>query len=154
MNYHRLVFISVAVLVMLSANALSQERGFGVGIIIGEPTGFSMKGWLNSKSAIDVGLAWSFVKESSFHVHADYLMHSFNVFETKEKIPLYYGIGGRIKTGKSQDARVGIRGVIGIGYMFKDAPLDLFLEVAPVIDLTPATELQINAGFGIRYFFE
>ena len=123
------------------------------GVIIGEPTGFSFKGWLDSKSAFDAGLAWSFVRGGSFHIHADYLFHSFGVFNTTEKIPLYFGVGGRIKTYKDEDARVGVRGVIGVGYFFKDAPVDLFLEVAPVIDLTPATELQVNAGFGARYFF-
>ncbi len=134
--------------------AQSQDHGVGAGIIIGEPTGFSFKGWLDGKSAVDVGLAWSFVRESSFHIHADYLYHSFGVFKSEEKIPLYFGVGGRIKTSKSSDARIGIRGVIGVGYFFKDAPVDLFLEVAPVIDLAPATELQINAGFGARYFFK
>jgi hypothetical protein len=143
----------VFVMVALHTNARSQDSGFGAGIIIGEPTGFSLKGWLDAKSAIDAGLAWSFVRGSSFHIHADYLFHSFNVFNTTEKIPLYFGVGGRIKTSKDSDSRVGVRGVIGVGYFFKDAPVDLFLEVAPVIDLTPATELQINAGFGARYWF-
>ena len=35
------------------SSARSQDHGFGAGIIIGEPTGFSFKGWLDGKSAID-----------------------------------------------------------------------------------------------------
>ncbi|HTK82027.1 MAG TPA: hypothetical protein VL633_07025 [Bacteroidota bacterium] len=148
-----MVLLVLLSLLALPATGRSQGSGFGVGVIVGEPTGFSFKGWMDSKSAIDAGLAWSFVRGTSFHVHADYLFHSFGVFNSEETIPLYFGVGGRIKTVSGGDARLGVRGVIGIGYFFKDAPVDLFLEVAPVLDLTPATEMQVNAGFGARYFF-
>ena len=153
MRFHVIVLVAGSLLLALPSVSRGQDRSVGLGIIIGEPTGFSFKGWLDSKSAIDIGLAWSFVREGSFHLHADYLFHSFHVFETTETVPLYFGIGGRVKTGKNADARVGVRGVIGIGYFFKDAPVDLFLEVAPILDLTPETELQVNAGFGARFFF-
>ena len=132
----------------------AQERGFGVGVIVGEPTGISLKGWLNSINAIDAGLAWSFHRQTSFDLHADYLWHSFHVFQTRERIPLYYGIGARIKTARNgADARFGARVVLGVAYLFRDAPVDLFLEVAPIVDIAPATELDGNAGFGVRFYF-
>ncbi|MBI1806448.1 MAG: hypothetical protein HYR76_05295 [Ignavibacteria bacterium] len=134
--------------------SFSQDRGFGIGILIGEPTGVSVKGWLNATNAIDAGVAWSFVRETSFHIHGDYLWHSFDVFKSSEKIPLYYGIGGRIKTGRHQDTRLGLRVVVGVGYIFRNAPVDLFFEVAPIVDLAPSTELQGNVGLGARFFFQ
>ncbi|MBI1805172.1 MAG: hypothetical protein HY033_03650 [Ignavibacteriae bacterium] len=133
--------------------ALSQERGFGAGILIGEPTGFSVKGWVSDNNAIDAGIAWSFYREASIHIHADYLWHSFNVFHTQEKIPIYYGIGGRIRTAKHGDAQLGVRVVVGVGYIFRNAPVDLFLEVAPIVDLAPSTELSGNGGIGARFWF-
>ncbi|MBI4549134.1 MAG: hypothetical protein HY707_14215 [Ignavibacteriae bacterium] len=143
----------IVCLLLVTTSSLSQDRGFGIGVIVGEPTGISMKGWLSSTSALDVGLAWSFAKETSFHIHGDYLLHSFNVFKTQERIPLYYGIGGRIKTGRREDDRVGLRMVVGIGYIFRDAPVDLFVEVAPILDLAPSTDFRMNAGLGARFFF-
>ncbi len=148
-----IIFIFILI-VSASLKSFSQDNGFGVGILVGEPTGISMKGWLTKKTAFDVGVAWSFIKETSFHIHADYLMHSFNVFETEENIPLYYGIGGRIKIGEHDKSRLGFRMVGGIEYLFRDAPFDLFLEVAPILDLVPKTELTFNGGFGARYFFD
>lgn len=148
-----IILIGIMVLFGISSYALGQDRGLGVGILIGEPTGFSVKGWVNSTNAIDAGIAWSFERETSFHVHADYLWHSFDVFKTSERIPLYYGIGGRIKTGKHADARFGVRVVVGIGYIFRDAPFDLFFEAAPIVDVAPTTELQGNIGLGARFFF-
>ncbi len=151
---HYVYHLALLVLLALACTAASaQPRGFGVGIILGEPTGFSFKGWTSETNAIDGGLAWSFAHETSFHVHADYLWHAFHVFKTTETIPVYYGIGGRIKTGRSEDARVGVRVVVGIEYIFRNAPVDLFFEVAPIVDFAPSTDLDGNAGIGARFYF-
>ncbi len=154
MNTLRYFFFVLCFLFVFITSSLSQDHGFGIGIIIGEPTGISMKGWLSGTTAIDGGLAWSFVRNGSFHIHADYLWHSFDVFHTEERVPLYYGIGGRIKTEHQEDARLGVRVVVGVGYLFRDAPVDLFLEIAPIVDLAPSTELEVNAGFGARFWFK
>ena len=130
----------------------AQERGFGLGIILGEPTGISAKKWLNSHSAIDGAVAWSLVTPSSFHLHADYLFHDFNIFNVKKgKLPLYFGIGFRVRIGNED--RIGIRIPVGICYIFEQAPLDIFYELGPVLDLTPVTKLRLTSSIGIRYFF-
>lgn len=137
----------------LGVCAQSQEKGLGVGIIVGEPTGISVKNWLSARTAVDAAFAWSFVRESAFHVHANYLVHLFDAIKSEEPFYFYYGGGGRIKASKSDRARVGIRGVAGIGYMLQQIPIDFFLEASPIFDLSPATEISINAGVGARYFF-
>ncbi|HZY10518.1 MAG TPA: hypothetical protein VFF29_05130 [Bacteroidota bacterium] len=154
MSIRRIVFCFLTIIVLLPFYSPAQDKGFGIGAIIGEPTGISIKNWLTSSTAIDAALAWSFVRETSFHIHADYLFHSHDAIKTEEPVILYFGIGGRIKTGKNEQALFGARGVIGIAYFFEKAPVDLFLEAAPIIDLTPATAFRFNAGFGIRYFFK
>ena len=134
-----------------SGNVAAQDSGFGLGIILGEPTGISFKNWIGSSTAIDGGIAWSFSNNNSLHLHMDYLVHNFNIFKAKKgKLALYYGIGGRIMTEKS---RVGIRIPVGINYIFGDAPLDIFFELAPVLDLVPSTEFGLTGGIGIRYYF-
>ncbi len=152
----RIIIATVLGLLLAAAPSVlrAQERGFGLGIIMGEPTGISMKGWTGENNAIDAGVAWSFRTPSSFHLHADYLWHSYGVFKTSERIPLYYGVGGRVKIGRDgEDSRFGVRVVLGIDYMVKSAPVDVFLEIAPVMDLTPATELTANGGLGVRFWF-
>ena len=49
----------------------------GAGIILGEPTGVSLKYWLTETSALDAGFTWSFVDENAFQIQADYLIHNF-----------------------------------------------------------------------------
>jgi len=140
-------------IVLFSVVARSQEKGFGLGIILGEPTGISAKKWLDDKSALDGAVAWSLVTPSSFHLHIDYLYHKFNIFDVqKGKLPLYFGIGARIRIGDVED-RLGIRIPVGICYIFEQSPLDIFFELGPVLDLTPATRLRLTGSIGIRYFF-
>jgi hypothetical protein len=153
MKYFQAIVTIFIFLILTSSQLFSQSHGTGIGIIIGEPTGISIKGWLSSKSALDAGLAWSFTHEASIHVHADYLIHSFDVFDKPNELNLYYGIGGRIKVGNDEKARLGMRMVGGLDYMFRNAPFDLFLEIAPILDFVPETKLNANAGFGARFFF-
>jgi hypothetical protein len=140
--------------------ANSQVKGFGAGIIIGEPTGISVKGWLSPKTAIDAAIAWSFVSQSSMHIHADYLWHTSSLISSSSgELPFYYGIGGRLKFENNSDhsssgTRLGVRVPVGLSYEFNNAPVDIFLEVVPVLDLTPETSLTINSGLGARFYFK
>jgi hypothetical protein len=150
----RTAMLALALLLALAWTpaARAQTKGFGLGVILGEPTGFSFKGWTGPTTAIDAALAWSFVDETTFHVHIDYLWHNASI-TNKPEMPVYYGIGGRIKTGGHGDDRIGIRGVWGLNYYLPDAPIDLFVELAPILDFSPTTDFSINGGLGARYFF-
>ena len=149
----RFVFILAFISLFLSSSAAAQERGFGIGVILGEPTGFSLKGWTSNNTAVDFGVAWSFVDEGSLHFHADYLVHNFNLFKPKRgKLLFYYGVGGRVKIRDNGD-RVGIRVPVGLSYIPEGTSLDIFFEVAPVLDVAPKTEFEFTAGIGIRYYF-
>jgi hypothetical protein len=132
--------------------ARAQESGFGAGIVFGEPTGISLKGWTSRANAIDAGLAWSFRSSGSLHLHGDYLWHFRDVFPRAEQLVLYAGPGGRIRLAHGSSV-IGIRIVMGAEYWIPRAPLDLFLEIAPIVNFAPATDGEFNAGIGIRVFF-
>lgn len=138
---------------LYASTASAQSRGFGLGIIAGEPTGLSGKFWTGQKTGIDFAAAWSVEKHQSFNFHADYLIHDFGVFKVnKGKMALYYGIGGRLVDTEG-DSFIGVRVPIGINYLFATSPLDLFLEIAPVLNLSPDTDLDFDGGLGIRFWF-
>lgn len=65
----------------------------------------------------------------------------------------YNGPGIKILTGGSNDAKLGIRGVAGIGWFIEGAPIDVFFETAPVVYIIPGTILKIDGGIGARYYF-
>lgn len=142
-----LLFIGASIL----NNAQAQYRpgNTELGIILGEPTGISIQVWQTGTTAIDGALAWSFGRDDKVHVHADYLIH--NPLETNRgSLTFYYGIGGRAIL--ADDARFGARIPLGLQYIIPDSRVSLFFEVAPIFDLIPATDFDVNGGIGVRYF--
>jgi len=130
---------------------------FGLGIILGEPTGISAKYWLSRTSALDFAAAWSFDGDDEFQFHSDYLMHFYDVIHVQEgKLPVYFGFGARIKHEKHRhdhDTVFGIRVPVGFSYELSRVPVELFGEFVPVLDIAPDTEGDINIGVGVRYYF-
>ncbi len=108
--------------------------------------------WTSRTTAFDAAAAWSLLGDQGYiHIHADFLLH-FDVFDVQRgELPLYFGIGGRLLL--ANDPTIGIRVPIGIAYQFDGAPLDAFLEVAPILDLLPASGFNFNSAIGLRYFF-
>jgi hypothetical protein len=130
----------------------AQTDVFGVGVLLGEPTGISAKVRLGPTSAIDAAAAWSFVDEGSFYFHADYLMHFPDVLTVDPgELPLYVGVGGMVSL--REDPLLGIRIPVGLAYEFETAPLDVFFEIAPGMGIFPETSLEFGGGIGIRYYF-
>ena len=132
--------------------SVAQERGFGLGVIIGDPTGFSAKLWTSPVNAFDFALGWS-MGGDQVNIHADYLWHSFETIHSSELFPLYYGFGGRVITGPGNDGSVAVRGVFGIAWLPHNTPIDVFLELVPTLQITSSTGFGIDAGIGARYYF-
>jgi hypothetical protein len=139
-----------------SQRLLLSDRGrFGIGAMVGEPTGLSMKYWLSEKNAVDLGAAWSFEDHGSFQLQSDFLTHKFDIFPVDYgELPLYFGIGGRVKFPDHGETRAGVRVPVGVSYFFPDVPIELFAEVAPIMDVTPSTHFCVNGGIGVRYYFK
>ena len=142
------------ILIFSSVNSFSQDKGFGAGIILGEPTGISAKYWLNNVNAFDYALGSSFASNGRIHLHIDYVWHTFDPFPSTETFVLYYGPGIRVKTREFGNSVLGIRGVMGLAWFVKTAPIDVFVEIVPVLNLTPDVNMSLNAGLGARFYFE
>lgn len=149
------------------AAADGAEKGsLGVGVVIGEPTGVAAKLYLQDDQAIQAALGLAFVS-SGFHVHADYVFHPW-ILEDREAftLPAYIGPGVRLMQhragrGADDDFRIGPRAVIGMLFDFKEIPLDVFVEVAGVVELRFGSSdddvngfgVALNGGLGGRYYF-
>jgi hypothetical protein len=145
--------ILVVFLSLLASSAYAQYQGIGIGLILGEPTGVSLKHWIDRNTAVDGAIAWSFADEGAFHIHGDYLIHNFTLITVENgKLPFYYGVGARIKT--TSDVALGVRVPVGLSYIFNDQPIDLFMEIVPLLDLIPKTNFRLNAAIGGRYYID
>ncbi|HEY4731941.1 MAG TPA: hypothetical protein VIH66_01695 [Gammaproteobacteria bacterium] len=132
----------------------AQGNNFDAGIIVGDPTGLSIKGWLNNAQAYDAAASWSSGKNDEFYIHADYLHHDYTLIKVTQgrgSLPVYYGIGARILNQDNKDTEAGIRIPVGLDYKVDKMPLSLFVEIVPRLDVTPDTEFELDAAAGVRY---
>lgn len=136
-----------------NAQAATGNGGnFGVGFMVGEPTGVSIKNWNNEFTAVAIGAAWSLSgRNEALHLHTDFLVHSwFEDVETRG-LNFYYGLGIRVIF--EDDPNFGARFPIGLNYVFQNVPFDMFVEAVPILDISPELEFAGNGAFGIRYYF-
>ena len=157
------LFLSLAV---LSTTIDARQGGnFGLGAVLGDPTGLSMKYWLRKDNAVSGALAFGtyrhhyyndhhdgwYDEEVNIHLHANYLWHSFSALPVQRgELPLYWGAGGRLLMG--HDFAMGVRGCGGIEYL-PLAPIDIFLELGVIIDFVGHVGGDVDLGLGLRYFF-
>lgn len=138
------------------------EKGtFGAGLIIGEPTGMCARLYLNDDQALQAAAGFAFVG-GGIHMHVDYVFHPL-ILQTRDSFVLlaYLGPGVRLiqyRDGRDADfVALGVRGVGGLLFDFKDNPLDAFVEVAGVLEFGFADDEgfgpALNAAAGARYYF-
>lgn len=136
------------------SQSLPQDKKFGVGLMLGEPTGASLKYWLSDVSAIDGVVGISLDDKNNFAAHADYLYHLNDVIQLDQnRMPIYFGGGPRFKVRDGKDDLFGIRAVAGVAYIFDDIPVDVFVEAGPVFDVSPDFEVRYTVGVGARFWF-
>jgi len=155
----------LAILTLLLVTGVAHADGrvdkgaFGLGIVLGEPTGICGKLYVKDDQAIAVAAGGAFIK-GGLQITGDYLFHPFILQERDSFVmPFYVGPGIRLidYNGNSGYFATGARVVVGMLFDFKEAPLDAFVEVAGVIEtgFTGGHGLgaALNAGVGIRYYF-
>lgn len=148
----RLVLAILLFCILSLGGAFAETETFGVGVLLGEPTGISAKLRLGPTSALDAAAAWSFTKNGAFYFHGDYLFHFNDVLHVNPgELPVYVGIGGKLLL--KDDPRLGARIPLGLAYEFAEAPLDVFFEIAPGVGIFPETDIDFGGGIGIRYYF-
>lgn len=139
------------------------EKGtFGIGLMIGLPTGIAAKLYLEDDRAVQGAFGVNLISEG-IHVHADYVFHPY-ILQDKEEftMPVYAGPGARLvqyRKGRDGDnyMALGARGVFGMMFDFKNIPLDAFLEAAFVLEYGFADDegfgVTLDVGGGARYYF-
>ncbi len=155
---------TLIVVTMVVVTGLARTQGkFGVGVIIGEPTGVAWKYRTGGVNAVDGAIGLSPGDRARFHVDYLWEKHSFQ----EENLSLHYGAGLAFGVGDSRalalengdtyvfvrrDLGFAFRGVAGLTYTFPRSPFDAFVEIAPLLIVTPAGGMGIDAALGVRIY--
>lgn len=150
-----LTMVLTTAVVMLSD---AQVYKTGIGLRIGTGNGFTVKHFINNKSAIEGLLV---TKWHGFDIAGLFEIHN-QAFDV-DNMDWYYGFGAHIgfyegdhiewSVPESTYSVLGVDGIIGLEYTFKDAPINLGLDLKPALNLTGYTGLWAEFGFSVRYVF-
>lgn len=156
-------------LIFAPQDASAQESKFGLGGIVGSPTGASFKINLNERNALDFALGFGFFGGNYARLHAQYLWDKNLLQMDRANMDFYFGagvqVGGYVGHGHHHHdedhpghhdhhgAWLGARVPLGLDFPFKSRPLDVFIELAPVIWFIQDVDFNIEGAVGARYWF-
>lgn len=146
---------TVVVLLLALVTVAGVSAQTSVGVIAGEPTGLSVRQVLGGIASLDLAVAWSLVPRGeneaggSLYVHLDYQQYFEQINVDVVQLLFFVGIGPKIYL--SDVPVIGARVPVGLFYNFPDLPLEAFLEIAPGLNLIPATEFDVMGAIGLRY---
>ena len=161
------LFVSIVVtFALISGTALAQstlaERGpFGLGVMYGMTgpnprylAGISAKYFLDETNAFDGAILRRLSANNDYYIWADCLYHFRSLITVEQgELPVYLGIGGRLKLQEHSEDKFGVRFPVGLAYEFAGAPVDLFLEVVPIWDVAVSYDFDLEGGIGVRFYF-
>jgi hypothetical protein len=135
---------------------------FGIGLIVGDPTGFTAKLMFAGFNGIQIHLGWGLAGRGRFVLIVDYLFHFVDLIPPARgagRFAPYIGIGGHLglrsgnEKNNNDDVFLGVRVPFGLAFILSSVPVEIFAEVALGLGLIPGTELLIDGGIGARYYF-
>ncbi len=138
-----------------------QRKNFGFGVIVGDPTGGTLKFFTQRNNAFVIDFGASYF--GSPRIGVDYLWQ-FNAFNS-DIANLYAGSGGTIGFGRGDgfyykdkyireknNVGLGARGVFGVNFIPRRTPLEVFFEVGVLLTLTPDFGSSADVGVGMRFY--
>ncbi|MBC7662060.1 MAG: hypothetical protein H7249_20385 [Chitinophagaceae bacterium] len=129
-------------------------RNFGLGIVVAGPTGLTGEYVYGHNRDVAASIGWA---TDSLYLTID---HHWNrkdwIKADGVGINVYYGLGVRYLAWQDRDAishEIGARVPLGIQHIFREIPLQIFIELAPALILVDHTAFIIDLALGARYFF-
>jgi hypothetical protein len=155
----RAVFFTVlALTALLRVDSLRAENTFGLGLILGDPSGITGKVFLGENSAIDIGLGNP--EGKGYYVYSDYLLHLHELgFENR--LAFYFGGGAAFHHHEwenrqhrdEEENRIELRIPAGLEFVMPKIPIGVFAELVPALRISPDVEFEFRGGIGARYYF-
>jgi hypothetical protein len=152
------LLLSAALAAALSGLACSAAAGdmTGLGLILGDTTGFSFKQFMDRHSAFDlaIGAPLGYNVYPGVSVHGD-IMYEDEVTPLKRGALLFH-LGGGLGLGVasySSTLELGLRLTAGMEYFFPRSKFAVFGELVPTFVLIHYPGARLNGALGIRFYF-
>ena len=186
---------------LLSAQSLvAQQKNWGAGLRLGDPSGLSVKRYLARQKALEFnfGRSWGYNYSNAFYRHNNYnrefynyewhnlrsavglqgryLVHRDLGMSELPGLEWYYGVGaqfrflsvdyhyryyvegnrngGVARTDRVTHVDLGLDGILGLEYSWRDVPLTVFVDLNLFLELVDDPFMPfLQGGTGVRYYF-
>ena len=86
------------------------------------------------------------------------MMHRYRFKNMPSDFPLFYGPGVAMEHISYRDVpdgeyHLGVRGIMGLAWMPKATPFDVYFELVPFFVFLPGFWLDFDGCLGARYYF-
>jgi hypothetical protein len=153
------LLFTLFIVTSLSALTQAQDYNTGIGLRGGWASGLTVKHFLSGKSAVE-GILDS--RWKGFSVTGLYEIHQ-QAFDVS-RLNWYYGVGGHIGFWNGENVSwadnhnnytiVGIDGILGLEYNFKEIPFNLSIDWKPAFNLAGYSGFWGDGGaISLRYIF-
>lgn len=137
-----------------------QKYHTAVGLRGGYPSGVTVKQFLSGNSAAEGILSFGW---GGIGVTGLYQLH--NPVPDLPGLVWFYGGGAHFATAKSDknspfaggmggEVYLGVDGIVGLEYVFAEAPISVSLDILPILNLVTDVGVWFNTGLSIRYTFK
>ncbi len=153
------ILLTLTITFGLFFTAIAQDYNTAIGLRGGPFIGFTVKHFLSEKSAIEgiVSTRWKGIEITGL-----YELHN-RAFQV-DRLNWYFGVGGHIgfydgkytkwDTVEKTYTNVGVDGILGLEYNFKEIPLNLSIDWKPAFNIIGYTGFwSDNGALSIRYTF-
>jgi hypothetical protein len=138
---------------LTAAGASAATTGdIGAGVLAGHPMGPTVELWLGPSRAVNIGVGFN-----DLSLYADYQWHNWTLLPQpaagRGRLGSYAALGGQIERQEHDEARAGVRTLVGATYWFPRERIELYAEIGPVFVVSPDADVDIDGGAGIRFYF-
>ncbi len=148
----------LAALLMFSAVPAARAAApgpFGLGVVLIDPTGLSANYYYEKQRSFAGALGWS---DDHLRLNLDHLWYRRDIIVIdRTPIDLYFGVGGRLyqheKRNGDNESEIGVRVPVGVAYIFRKIPIQLFGELGPALIIVDDSAFIIDIAIGGRFYF-
>jgi hypothetical protein len=163
-------FITLVLFSCLVLPGFASAKTWGLGAVIGAPTGFSANYFLSESRTVHTTLAYDLSGDDNLQLASHYQWRKNNINLETLRFGWFYGVGARFALRDNDhhdhkhhnyydhddhdgDIELGPSGTIGLFHEFTSAPLEIFLKGNLTVNIIEDTDVDIDGMLGLHYNF-
>ena len=152
----KLLLTTVVFGLVVAGRVPPAHADIGLGLFLGEPTGFDLKVGLGHRSGLDILFGFTTFRDNrNGYGHVTYLVTPLIAQGDAVTVPIRIGLGALL-FGPGDDLSFGVRAPFELGLRMRSAPIEFYGELAlALLFIDPENDFRadLQGGLGFRLYF-